>query len=80
MSYNHLNTFECTRIEILPKIGYWTRQIAGQLNRHYSTIAYELKQNTQQTYQAELADELARKRRLVCHRPETKSEEVIQMI
>ena len=38
-------------------LGYWARQIAGQLNRHHSIIARELKRNTQQTYQAELADE-----------------------
>ena len=80
MSYKHLNTFERTRIEVLSKMGYSTRQIAGQLNRHHSTIARELKRNTQKTYQAELADELAEQRRLVCHRPETKSEEVIQTI
>ncbi|MTN26682.1 IS30 family transposase [Turicibacter sanguinis] len=80
MSYNHLNTFERTRIEVLSKMGYSARQIAVQLNRHHSTIARELKRNTQQTYQVELADELAWKRRLVCHRPETKSEEVIQTI
>ena len=28
MSYKHLNTFERTRIEILSKMGYSTRQIA----------------------------------------------------
>lgn len=28
MSYNHLNTFERTRIEVLSKMGYSTRQIA----------------------------------------------------
>lgn len=59
MSYHHLSTFERTRIEILSKMGYSTRQIAGQLNRHHSTIARELKRNTQEMYQAELADELA---------------------
>ena len=61
-------------------MGYSTRQIAKQLNRHQRAIARELKRNPQETYQAELADELAAKRRLVCHRPETKSEEVIQTI
>ena len=80
MSYKHLNTFERTRIEVLSKMGYSTRQIAQQLNRHHSTIARELKRNTQETYQAELADELAGKRRLVCRCPEKKSEEVIQTI
>ena len=39
-----------------------------------------MKRNTQQTYQAELAEELARERRLACHRPEIKSEELIQTI
>ncbi|MTL61971.1 helix-turn-helix domain-containing protein, partial [Turicibacter sanguinis] len=28
MSYKHLNTFERTRIEVLSKMGYSTRQIA----------------------------------------------------
>ncbi|MTL67461.1 IS30 family transposase [Turicibacter sanguinis] len=80
MSYNHLNTFERTRIEVLSKMGYSARQIAVQLNRHHSTIARELKRNTQQTYQVELADELAGQRRLSCRCPETKSEQVIQTI
>ena len=80
MSYHHLSTFERTCIEILSKMGYSTRQIAQQLNRYYSTIARELKRNTQKTQQAELADELAEQRRLVCHCPETKSEKVIQTI
>ena len=42
MSYKHLTTFERTRIEVLSKMGYSTRQIAAQLNRHHSTIAREL--------------------------------------
>ena len=61
-------------------MGYSTRQIARQLNRHHSTIARELKRNTQEKYEAELADELAGKRRLVCHRKELKSEQLIQTI
>ena len=60
MSYHHLNTFERTRIEVLSKMGYSRRQIGAQLNRHHSMIAHGLKRNTQETYQAELADELAR--------------------
>ena len=59
MSYNHLSTFERTRIEVLSKMGYSTRQNGAQLNRHHSMIAHGLKRNTQETYQAELADELA---------------------
>ena len=61
-------------------MGYWARQIAGQLNRHQRAVARELKRNTQQTYQAELVDELAEQRRLVCHRKELKSEQLIQTI
>ena len=80
MSYHHLNIFEHIRIEILSKIGYSTRQIAGQLNRYHSTIARELKQNTQKTYQPVLAEELARQHRLVCYRKELKSEQLIQAI
>ena len=80
MSYHHLNTFERTRIEVLSKMGYSARQIARQLHRHHSTIARELKRNTQQTYQAELADQLAGQRRLGCHRSEEKSEQLIQTI
>ena len=57
MSYNHLNTFERTRIEVLLKMGYSARQIARQLHRHHSTIARELKRNAKETYQAELAEE-----------------------
>ncbi len=51
-----------------------------QLNRHHGAIGRELKRNTQQTYQAELADELTGQRRLVCHHPQKKSEQVIQTI
>ena len=49
-------------------MGYSTRQIAAQLNRHHLTIARELKRNTQKTYQAELAEKLAGNRRFACHR------------
>ena len=51
-----------------------------QLNRHQRAMARKLKQNTQKTYQVELADEWAEQRRLGCHRKELKAEEVIQMI
>ena len=61
-------------------MGYWARQIARQLHRHQRAMAHELKRNTQQTYQVDLADELAVQRRLGCYRKELKSEEVIQMI
>ncbi len=62
------------------KMSYSTRQIAAQLNRHHSTIARELKRNTQQTYQTELADELSGQRRLVYHCKELKSKQLIQTI
>ena len=61
-------------------MSYWARQIARQLHRHQRAMTRELKRNTQQTYQAELADELAGQRRLGCHRKELKSEEIIQTI
>ena len=80
MSYHHFITFERTRIEILSKMGYSTRQIAEHLNRHHSTIARQLKRNTQEEYQSELADELAKQSRLVCHRKALKSEQLIQII
>ena len=80
MSDHPLNIFERTGIEVLSKMGYWARQIAGQFNRHQRAIARELKRNSQETYQAELADELARQRRLVCHRKELRSQQLIQII
>ena len=52
MSYKHLNTFERTRIEVLSKMGYSTRQIAEQLNRHQRAITRELKRNTQEIRQS----------------------------
>ena len=80
MSYHHLNTFERTRIEVLSKLGCSTRQIAKQLNRHHSTIARELKRNTESIYQAEQAQIKARNRRIPCHRKETKSDTMTQTI
>lgn len=61
-------------------MGYLMRQIAGQLNRHDSTIARELKRNTQQMYRAEWAEELVEQRRLVCRRLDKKAEEAIQTL
>ena len=55
MSYTHLTPFERSRLEILSKLGYWTRQIAKKLNRHHSTIARELKRHDLSDYQAEKA-------------------------
>ena len=61
-------------------MGDWARQIADQLNRHQRAMARELRQNTQKTYQAELAGEWAWQRHLGCHQKELKSEEIIQTI
>ena len=80
MSDHHLTVFERTCIEILSNMRYSTRQIAEQLNRHHTTIASELRRNTQETYQAQLANEIAKERRLVCHRKELKLEQLIQII
>ncbi|MDO4926213.1 MAG: helix-turn-helix domain-containing protein [Turicibacter sp.] len=51
MSYHHLNTFKRTRIEVLSKTGYSTKQIAGQLNRHQQAITREFKRNHTTFYQ-----------------------------
>ena len=56
------------------------RQIGSHLNRHQRAIARELKRNTQQTYQAKLADEWAEQHGLVCHQKGLKSEQLIPMI
>ncbi len=80
MSYHHLNTFERTRIEVLSTLGYSTRQISKQLNRHHSTIARELKRNTNNLYIAEQAAQLAKERRYKFRRPSTKTTELITLI
>ena len=55
MDYKHLTTFERTRIEVLNKAGFSTRKIAKEIGRHHSTIARELKRNSKESYQAEIA-------------------------
>lgn len=56
MSYNHLNTYERGRIEVLNKIGYSSRKIAIIVGRHHSTIARELKRiGNPQDYDAQKA-------------------------
>lgn len=45
MSYSHLSTFERAKLETLHDLGWSTREIAGELGRHHSTIARELKRN-----------------------------------
>ena len=51
-----------------------------KLNCHQRAIVRELKRNTETVYQAEQAHTKARERRVSCHRLETKSDEVIQII
>ncbi|GAE32831.1 mobile element protein [Halalkalibacter hemicellulosilyticusJCM 9152] len=55
MSYSHLTTFERGRLEALQKLGWSTRQMEKQLNRHHSTIARELKRNSIKKYASEVA-------------------------
>ncbi|MFC0561986.1 helix-turn-helix domain-containing protein, partial [Halalkalibacter alkalisediminis] len=50
MSYSHLTTFERGRLESLNKLGWSTRKIALELNRHHSTIARELNRNSTKEY------------------------------
>lgn len=55
MSYKHFTTNDRIRIEVLRKLGKSTRQIAIELNRHHSSIARELKRNSENIYCAEIA-------------------------
>ncbi|BAB06243.1 IS30-like element IS658 family transposase [Halalkalibacterium halodurans] len=66
MSYSHLTTFERGRLETLQKLGWSTRQIAKELNRHHSTIARELKRNRTKEYVSEVAHERYVERRKGC--------------
>lgn len=63
MNYKHLTTFERSKIEVLNKLGYSTRKIAKEINRHHSTIARELCRNNKSLYNAELAETNYRIRR-----------------
>jgi transposase, IS30 family len=80
MSYKHLTTFERSRIEILSQLGYSTRQIARQLNRHHATIARELKRHSLDHYQAELAQKSYENRRLNGCPKGKKSEDLTEVI
>nr|BAD18233.1 N-terminal region of transposase of IS658 [Halalkalibacterium halodurans] len=66
MSYSHLTTFERGRLETLQKLGWSTRQIAKELNRHHSTIARELKRNCTKEYVSEVAHARYVERRKDC--------------
>ena len=45
MNYNHINTFERSKIQVLNKLVYSTRKIAKEINIHHSSIARELAKN-----------------------------------
>ncbi len=62
MNYKHLNIFERSKLEVLNSLGYSTRKIAKELNRHHSTIARELKRIPTSSYKAELAEKNYRQR------------------
>lgn len=64
MSYKHFSTFERSRIEILHKLGKTTREIGIELGRHHSSIARELKRNSNNCYKAEDAHNAYLTRRL----------------
>ncbi|MCK0473986.1 IS30 family transposase [Halalkalibacter sp. APA_J-10(15)] len=66
MSYSHLTTFERGRLEALQKLGWSTRQMAKELNRHHSTIARELKRNSTKEYASEVAQQMYVERRKDC--------------
>jgi len=66
MSYSHLTTFERGRLETLLRLGWSTRQIAKELNRHYSTMARELKRNSTNEYASEVAQKKYIERRKDC--------------
>lgn len=64
MSYHHFTTFERGCIEVLHRNGYTTREIAGNLGRHHSTIARELSRNKQNNkYCCETAQKIYHNRR-----------------
>jgi IS30 family transposase len=45
MSYSHFSTIERGQLEALHRLGWSTRAIGRQLDRHHSSIARELKRN-----------------------------------
>lgn len=68
MSYIHITPFERSRIEVLHKEGYCTREIGRQLSRSASTISRELKRCKPGEYKAEVAhqDYLEKRKRVPC--------------
>ncbi|MEH7460160.1 IS30 family transposase [Bacillus sp. JJ1127] len=68
MSYSHFTMFERGQLESLYKLGYSTRKIGATLKRHHSSIARELKRNSQEnsTYHSEQAHRKYIQRRKNC--------------
>ncbi|MGI2750703.1 transposase, partial [Bacillus cytotoxicus] len=68
MSYSHFTTFERGQLEAFHKLGRSTREIGKILKRHPSSVARELKRNTQKngTYSGEKAQEQYVQRRKSC--------------
>lgn len=48
MSYTHLSITERSQLALLHRLGWSTRAIATELNRHHSTIARELNRGLEQ--------------------------------
>lgn len=56
MSYQHITICERAKIEQLHKLGFSTRQIGSQINRHHSNVAREIKRLGEKAeYKAETA-------------------------
>lgn len=80
MSDTHLTTFERSRLETLSKLGYSTRRIAKELNRHHSTLARELNRHDLDEYKAEEAQSSYENKRINGRPKGKKSSELIQKI
>ncbi len=65
MSYHHLSTCECGRIQTVQGLGHLNRRTALLDGLHRSCIDREIKRNTLTApYQAEIAEQSYRNRRL----------------
>jgi IS30 family transposase len=49
MSYSHFSTIERGQLEALHRLGWSSRAIGRQLDRHHSSVARELKRNDTMT-------------------------------
>jgi len=67
MSYSHLSIIERGQLETLHRLGWSTRDIGQQLNRHHSTIAREIQRGqSTQRYEAVPAQEAYQQQRASC--------------